>query len=62
MAREYLARSVPNPLQAAAELARCRAAAARLVRSQWAQARIAKLADALLRRGVLSSEEIFELL
>jgi hypothetical protein len=61
MAREYLARSVPNPLRAAGELARCRDAAQRLVRSQWAQQRIAKLAEALLRYGTLRGEEIFEL-
>jgi hypothetical protein len=60
-AREYLARSIPNPLRAAAELARARESAQRLVRSQWAQARIAKLAEALLARGTLSGEEIFEL-
>ena len=29
--------------------------------TQWAQARIAKLADGLLARGTLSSEQIFEL-
>jgi hypothetical protein len=40
MAREHLSRSISNPLQVAAELARCRAAAARLVRSAWAQQRI----------------------
>jgi len=58
MAREYLARSVPNPLRAAAELARCRDAAQRLVRSQWAQRRIRVLADALLRCGTLNGDEI----
>jgi hypothetical protein len=40
MAREYLARRIPNPLQAAAELARYGDAAQRLVRSAWAQRRI----------------------
>jgi hypothetical protein len=58
MAREYLARSVANPLQAAAELVRYRDAAQRLVRSPWAQRRIRLLADALLRHGTLSGEEI----
>jgi hypothetical protein len=58
MVREHLARSIANPLQAAAELSRCRAAAERLVRSAWAQARIRLLADALLRCGTLSGEEI----
>jgi hypothetical protein len=58
MAREYLARSISNPLRAAAELSRCRTAAERLVRSAWAQQRIRLLADALLRCGTLSGEEI----
>ena len=40
MVREHITRSISNPLQAAAELARCRDAAARLVRSAWAQQRI----------------------
>jgi hypothetical protein len=35
MAREYPARSISNPLRAAAELSRLRDAAQRLVRSQW---------------------------
>jgi hypothetical protein len=59
MAREYLARAIPNPLRAAAELARCRVAAERLVRSEFARQRIAKLAAALLRQGTLRGEEIF---
>jgi hypothetical protein len=57
MAREYLSRGL-DPLHAAAELSRCRAAAERLVRSAWAQQRIRLLADALLRCGTLSVEEI----
>jgi hypothetical protein len=57
MAREYLAPHF-DPLQAAIELARCRAAAERLVRSAWAQQRIRLLADALLHCGTLSGEEI----
>jgi hypothetical protein len=61
MARDYLARHVPNPLQAAAELVRFRDAAQRLVRSPWAQARIRLLADALLRCGALSGEEIHQI-
>ena len=61
MAREYLAHCVANPLQAAAELARYRDAAQRLVRSPWAHHRIHLLADALLRQGTLSGEQIFEL-
>ena len=59
MAREYLARAIANPLQAAIEFARCRAAAERnFVRSAWAQQRIRLLADALLRCGTPSGEEI----
>jgi hypothetical protein len=61
MARECVARSIANPLQAAIELQRCRIAAERLVNSVWAQQRIRLIANALLVRGVLSSEEIFEL-
>jgi hypothetical protein len=61
MARDYLARRVVNPLQAAAELARHRVAAQRLVRSTWAQHRIVGLADALLRNGALTGEQILEI-
>ena len=61
MARQCVSRSIPNPLQAAIELARCKVAAERLVRSQFAQERIAVLADALLRVGSLNSEQIYEL-
>jgi hypothetical protein len=57
MACEYLARCVANPLQAAAELARYRDAARRLVRSPWAHQRIHLLADALLRQGTLTVVE-----
>jgi hypothetical protein len=60
MAREYLARQF-NPLQVGAELVRYRDAAQRLVRSPWAQHRIGVLADALLQRGSLSADQIFEL-
>jgi hypothetical protein len=59
MAREYLARCVANPLQAAAELARYRDAARRLVRTPWARHRIRLLPDALLRNESLSGEDIF---
>ena len=58
MAREHLSRSIADPLRAAAELARCRAAAERLVSSEFAQRRIRSLADQLLRCGTLSDEEI----
>ena len=60
MAHEYLARQL-NPLQIEAELTRYRDAAQRLVRSPWARHRIRVLADALLRQGTLSGEQIFEL-
>ena len=58
MVREHIARSVSNPLQVGVELARHRDAAARLVRSQWGAARIAKLAEALLQHGTLTGEQI----
>jgi hypothetical protein len=57
MACEYLARQL-NPLQVGGELVRCRDAARRLVRSAWAQQRIVAIADALLRNGSLSGDEI----
>jgi hypothetical protein len=57
MARETLARHF-DPLRAAIELARCRVAAERLVRSEFAQQRIARVSRALLARGTLSGEEI----
>jgi hypothetical protein len=60
IARRYLARQF-GPLQVAAEIARLRDAAQRLVRTAWAEERIRLLADALLRHGgTLSGEEIFE--
>ncbi len=59
MARRYLARRIDNPLHAAAELARFREAAQRLVRSPCTQARIRLLADALLRN--VSGDEILGL-
>jgi hypothetical protein len=62
MAREYLARSISNPLRAAAELSRLRDAAQRLVRSGWAQQRIRLLADALLRHGTLTADDVAALL
>ena len=60
MAREYLSHAIADPLRAAAELARCRAAAERLVRSQFGATRIRLFADALLRHGSLSAQEIYE--
>ena len=59
MAREHVSRAIANPLHAAAELARCRDAAQRLVRSARAQQLIAKLAEALLKQGTLRGEQIF---
>jgi hypothetical protein len=59
MAREHLSRAISNSLQAAAELARCRDAAQRLVRSAWATRHIRLLAGALMQRGTLTDEEIF---
>jgi hypothetical protein len=56
----YLARRF-SPLQIGFELARCRDAAQRLVRTSWAQQRICQIANALLRRGSLNSEQIYEL-
>jgi hypothetical protein len=61
MAREYLARCVANPLQAAAALARFRDAAQRLVRSAWARQRIRLLAAALLEHDTLTAEQISDL-
>ena len=57
MAYEYLARQL-NPLQVGGELVRYRDAAQRLVRSAWARHRIRLLADALLRHGTLTGEQI----
>jgi hypothetical protein len=57
MAYEYLARQL-NPLQVGAEFLRYRDAAQRLVRSAWARHRIRLLADALLRHGTLTVEQI----
>ena len=59
IAREYVSRAISNSLQAAAELARCRDAAQRLVRSAWATRHIRLLAGALMQRGTLTGEEIF---
>jgi hypothetical protein len=61
MAREYLSRAIADPLQVAIELARYRAAAARLVGSVWAQQLIIKVGRALLRHDTLRGEQIFEL-
>jgi hypothetical protein len=57
MARQHLARRF-EPLRIAAEIARLRDAAERLVRTPWAQQRIEMIADALVRHGTLTGEEI----
>jgi hypothetical protein len=57
MAKHYLPRRF-RPLQLAAEIARLRDAAQRLVRTAWAEQRIGLIADALLQQGTLSGEEI----
>jgi hypothetical protein len=57
MARRYLGQRL-GPLQLAAEIERHRASAERLVRTEWAQRRIAVIAAALLARGTLSGADI----
>jgi plasmid stabilization system protein ParE len=57
MAKHYLARRF-GPLHLAAEIARLRDAARRLVRTAWAQHRIRLIAEALLQRGTLTGDEI----
>jgi hypothetical protein len=59
-ARRELARQF-GPLHVGFQLARYRDAAERLVRSPWGATRIAQVSRALLARGTLSGEEIFEL-
>jgi hypothetical protein len=59
MAREHVSRSIADPLRVERELARCRAAAERLVSSKFGATRIRLLADALLRVGSLSAQEIY---
>ena len=62
MARDYLARHIANPLQAAAELVRFRDAAQRLVRSPWAQHALSRLPTLCCGTASLSADEIFELI
>jgi hypothetical protein len=57
MARQYLARRF-HPLRIAAEIARLRDAADRLMRTPWAQQRIEMIAAALLERCTLSGADI----
>jgi hypothetical protein len=58
MAREYLAHAGFDPLRIGVEFNRYRDAAERLVRSEWGQDRIRRIAAALLKRGTLTGEEI----
>lgn len=58
MARQYLARHL-GPLQVEAEIVRCRAAGDRLVKME--ERRIKRIADALLKCGILSGDAILEL-
>ena len=55
MAREYLARRIANPLQ---PVAKTRPLPSRGATLAWAQHRICLLADALLRNGALTGEQI----
>jgi hypothetical protein len=57
MVRQHLARRF-QPLRIAAEIARLRDAAERLVRTPWAEQRIRLVAEALSLRGTLTGEEI----
>ena len=56
-----MSRSIANPMQAAAELARCRAAAERLAFAMGAAAHSSRRGPSLLKNGSLSAEEIYEL-
>ncbi len=60
MARRYLAPSIDNPVASRGRTAPHRDAAQRWVRSPWGRQRITVVADALLLRGTLSSEQIYE--
>ena len=58
MARSYLG---GDELATIAELYRLQGAAARLVGSRWALLRIRAIADALLERGTLTADQIYDL-
>jgi hypothetical protein len=49
---------IPELAPIGTEFTRYRDAAQRLVRSPWAQRRIVVIADALLRQGTLTREEV----
>jgi hypothetical protein len=59
MARSYLARAGFDLLRIEAEIGRLKLAAERLVRTE--QRRIDSIAAALLKRGNLNAQEIYEL-
>jgi hypothetical protein len=61
MARKYLSEGGFDPVLIEVEIDKCRDAANGLVRTPWAQDRIQLIAAALLKRGSLSGEQIFEL-
>jgi stage V sporulation protein SpoVS len=58
MARRYLAEDGVDPVMIGVEFERLRDAAHRLVRTDWAQQRIRLIADALLRHGTLTGDEV----
>jgi hypothetical protein len=61
IASSYLSRQFSSPLRIAAELRAGYRRAARLVRTAQARDRICLIADALLRKGTLSGEDIYAL-
>lgn len=46
-------------MKAAREMVRLTHAAQRLLRTRWAEPRIRAIADALVERGTLSSDEVY---
>ncbi len=60
MARRCLLRRFTK-LEVAREMVRMGEAARRLVRTPWAEVRVRAIADALVERGTLTAEEIYEL-
>jgi hypothetical protein len=57
MARRYLAQEF-SPLRIGIEFERLRGGAQRLVATDWARSRIKTIADALLRHGSLTGQQI----